>query len=461
VATDAIGFLDIACVVAGAMVPAALYESLLGSAAAPLTVLPASLVAAIVVHMCLRTWGLYDPQRMHDFPWHPGCLFLALAIGIVAVGSVSLPHITAKRPALVWSALWFLVSYGLLVANRLIARHVLATCTAEGRFHEKVAVFGAGEIARRVRDHLVNPELGIDFAGVFDDRAGSSRTDCNGLQVAGTLDDLIREARAEGIDRVIIALPQSAGQRMTDIARKLEQLPASLHIVTHIASDLVPATKSHKVSSLGTLGMLDVKKPPLSDWGRIIKRLEDRILGSLLLALAAPLFPIIVLAIKLDSPGPAFFRQRRRGLNQNEFEVIKFRTMCVMEDGANVRQAVPGDARVSRIGAWLRRTSLDELPQLINVLKGDMSLVGPRPHAVVHDEKFSEMLESYANRHQMKPGITGLAQVTGHRGPVSNTDTIEARVKADLEYINNWSLALDLSILVRTVKAVFVGKNAH
>ena len=281
--------------------------------------------------------------------------------------------------------------------------------------------------------------------------------------MAGKLNELIAAARNDEIDRIIIALPQSAGERIAMIARKLEHLPVSLHIVTHIASDLMDAQPQHLVSSLGSVGLLDVKSKPMSGWSPVVKRVEDKVLGTLLLLATAPLFPIIALAIKAETHGPVFFRQRRRGLNQREFNVIKFRTMHVQEQeqGDHVQQAMPGDARVTRVGSVLRRLSLDELPQLVNVLKGDMSLAGPRPHALVHDDKFSEELESYANRQQVKPGMTGLAQVRGFRGETSSPEALKARVDADIEYIKTWSLGLDISILARTVAAVLTGKNAH
>ena len=174
-----------------------------------------------------------------------------------------------------------------------------------------------------------------------------------------------------------------------------------------------------------------------------------------------PLWPVIALAIKLESPGPAIFRQRRRGRYLQVFDVFKFRTMHVMEDGGEVRQAVEGDNRITNTGRILRRTSLDELPQILNVLKGEMSLVGPRPHALVHDEEFTHLLEKYPDRHQMRPGITGLAQVMGHRGSTAGPGSIEARVEADLDYIQSWSIWLDLRILVKTLATVVSGKNAN
>ena len=231
-------------------------------------------------------------------------------------------------------------------------------------------------------------------------------------------------------------------------------------MVTHISSDLVDQAAKHRVSSLGPVGLLDVKPQPLADWSGLVKSVEDRVLGLLLLALAAPLLALAALAIKLDSSGPVFFRQRRRGLNMDVIEVLKFRTMHVMEDGANLAQATRNDPRVTRVGRVLRRLSIDELPQLINVLRGEMSLIGPRPHALVHDDHYGDMLERYANRHQVKPGMTGWAQVNGFRGPTETADMMADRVACDLVYIDRWSLWLDLKILAMTVLVGFRHKNA-
>ncbi|MGQ0457100.1 MAG: exopolysaccharide biosynthesis polyprenyl glycosylphosphotransferase [Hyphomicrobium sp.] len=198
----------------------------------------------------------------------------------------------------------------------------------------------------------------------------------------------------------------------------------------------------------------------MNDWAPVSKRLEDLVLASLMLVASLPLWPLIAVAIKLDSPGPILFRQRRRGRHQTVVHILKFRTMSVVENDGAIRQAVPGDSRITRVGRFLRRTSLDELPQLLNVLSGEMSIVGPRPHALAHDEEFARMLDLYPNRHQMKPGMTGLAQVSGLRGPTTRPGAIEARVEADLDYVLSWSLWLDLKILGRTIAAVIRGENA-
>lgn len=461
VAADSVGLVDAAAVAAGAAVPAVIYGNVAHLSANWPLVAQSSVAAAIIVYMCLRSWNMYDTSRMNDFPVHPGKLLGALMIGITGVIGLGLPQAIHDSHMAVWFITWLAASNTLLVLNRITAHALLAHFTAAGHFHERVAVFGAGEIARRVKDHLSNQTLSIQLAGVFDDRAGEDRLDSNGLQLSGKLDDLIDAARSGAIDQIVIALPQGAEARIGHVARRLEQLPCSVHIVTHISSDLLDTGFASKVSNLGPIGLLDVKRKPLADWATIVKRAEDVLFGLAFLAIFVPLLPLIAFAIKLDSPGPVLFRQRRRGLNQQIFEVLKFRTMGVMEDGRDVRQATPGDLRVTRVGRILRRTSLDELPQIINVLKGEMSLVGPRPHALVQDEQFGDMVETYANRQQVKPGITGLAQVLGHRGQTETTEHVEARVAADIEYIRNWSLSLDMKILAQTIKAVIRGENAY
>ncbi len=425
-----------------------------------MVVVKAAVLVALVHHACMRLWNMYDESRLNDFPVYPLRLLASLTLATFAALGIGIPFTVAEVHLWIWYASWISASFTLILASRIAARAVLARMTAAGRFDMRVAVFGAGEIARRVKDHLQAEGTGIRFVGVFDDRP-RDRLDADGLDIKGRLDDLIGMGRNGKIDQIVIALPQSADRRMSMIADKLQQLPVSIHMVTHIASDLVEQGPAHKVSSLGSVGLLDVKGKPLTDWAPIVKRTEDLVLGSLFLLLALPVMALAALAIKLESKGPVLFRQRRRGLNHAVIDVYKFRTMKVMEDGEKVDQAQVNDPRITAVGKVLRRFSLDELPQLINVVRGDMALVGPRPHAVSHDDKWSDMLATYGHRHQVKPGITGLAQVEGCRGEINSSEDIKARVEQDLAYIRSWSLGLDMKILARTLGAVIQGTNAH
>ena len=460
VAMDIVGGLDITAVVLGAIVPAWIYASAGGLEIRTVVVCQAALVTSMLMFACLRAWNMYDLTRLNDLPVFPGKLFAALMIATVAALGLGVPFTVVEIHLWIWYAAWISASYTLILGARLLSRSVLARLTAAGRFDTRVAVFGAGEIARRVQDHLKTKANGIHFVGVFDDRP-RDRLDADGLQIKGRLEDLIKASRDGSIDRIVLALPQSADRRMSTIAAQLQQLPVSLHVVTHIASDLVEDGPAHQVSSLGSVGLLDVKDKPLTDWAPFAKRCTDVVIGGALLIISLPLMLLIALAIKLETSGPAIFTQRRRGLNLVDLDVFKFRTMRVIENGAHVEQAHEDDERVTRVGSLLRRTSLDELPQLFNVLNGEMSLVGPRPHAIAHDEKWSEMLATYGVRNQVKPGITGLAQVDGCRGEIHRNADLEARVQRDLEYIRNWSIALDLKIIARTLGAALVGKNAH
>jgi len=217
-----------------------------------------------------------------------------------------------------------------------------------------------------------------------------------------------------------------------------------------------------RVRHLGDLPMTMVQEPPLSGWNYIIKSLEDRVLSALIILAISPILLLLTILIRLDSPGPAIFRQQRYGFNNNVFTVFKFRSM--RDDIGDVRggaQATRGDPRITRIGAFIRKTSLDELPQLFNVLLGDMSLVGPRPHAVAHNEEYAGKVDQYLSRHKVKPGITGWAQIHGFRGETDTDEKMEMRVQYDLYYIDNWSLWLDLRIIIRTLVVGFVNENAY
>ena len=460
VAADIIGICEALGVISGGLLPPAVY--LAAGAFEPNwpSVIQSALVAALIYRMSLMSAGMYDTARAHDFALRPTHMLGSLMLAALVAISLGAPKQLDVPNLVVWYLLWVAASYAGAILVRTLASDFMVAMTTEGRFDERIAVYGAGHIARRVHDHLSNPALGLRFVGVYDSRGACERINPEGLHVAGGLDDLVEACRQGRIDRIIIALPQIAERRVNDIARKFEDLSVHLHIVTHLATDYLSANRAHQVSQLGPVGLMDIKSKLHAGWGPVVKRAEDIVIGSLAAIVAAPVLPVIALAIKLDSPGPVLFRQRRRGRNQRVFEVFKFRTMSVMEDGTDVRQATAHDPRITRVGAVLRRTSLDELPQLWNVLWGDMSLVGPRPHATVHDEKFGALVESYANRHQMKPGVTGLAQVNGFRGETLTTESIESRVEHDLAYIRTWSLWLDIKILMLTVWAVLAGTNA-
>ncbi len=464
IAVDIVGFMDVIGVLIGGVVPAAIYAMYGEMPVRWPMVTQTALLTSLFAYLCLRHFGLYDLSRVADLPISPLRITSALLIAFLAMLGLTIPFGAAEPHFWVWYGTWAVTSLTFVLGARLIARKVLAHLAHRGLFDARVAVYGQGRVAERLAAHLNDPSLAVRLVGVFDDRREDSRHPSARVAEAGKarggLDDLIAFGRAGEIDQIIIALPASADRRTADVARRLEQLPVSLHVCTHLKSDLIDDAATHSVSHIGPIGLLDIKTKPLADWGGFVKAVEDFVIGSIALVLVAPLMVLIAIAVKLDSPGPVFFKQRRHGLNRRVIEVRKFRTMRVMEDGAEIRQACAGDDRVTRLGKFLRSTSLDELPQLVNVLRGEMSLVGPRPHALIHDDQYGEMLERYANRHCVKPGITGWAQVQGFRGPTETPDKMSKRVEADLYYIDNWSLWFDLKILTMTLFVGLKHKNA-
>jgi len=254
---------------------------------------------------------------------------------------------------------------------------------------------------------------------------------------------------------VVIALSSARQQLTARLMEQLSVLPVDVWLCpAELGMPIIATTR------LGALSLLQVQPKPIRDWGYVVKLLFDYVAATVSIVLFAPLMLCIAIAIKLDSPGPVFFRQRRHGFNHRVIGVYKFRSMTVTENGERVDQACKNDPRVTRVGKFLRRTSLDELPQLFNVLRGEMSLVGPRPHAVAHNQHYRDRLDRYASRHRVKPGMTGWAQINGLRGPTEDPEKMRLRVHMDLHYIENWSLWLDLKIIAATPFVGFIHRNA-
>jgi putative colanic acid biosynthesis UDP-glucose lipid carrier transferase len=268
----------------------------------------------------------------------------------------------------------------------------------------------------------------------------------------------IKSIRGSDVEEIVISANLDNWTNLKELLTDLRVLPLPINLVPAGPLAEVFRMSSHTIGDTVTIEM---QHGPRTWSQRFIKRVFDIVLGSIALLAFMPLFLITAIGIKIDSPGPILFRQRRRGFNGRPFQIFKFRTMYVQEDGDNIVAAQRNDARVTRIGNWLRRTSIDELPQLLNVLRGTMSIVGPRPHALAHDNEFENLLDKYAYRHHVKPGLTGWAQVNGYRGEMRTIADIEERVKYDLWYIDNWSLATDIRILFMTVTEVVDGKNAY
>jgi Undecaprenyl-phosphate glucose phosphotransferase len=365
----------------------------------------------------------------------------------------------------VWMATWFLVGFGALAVERVILAHFVALLVSAGRLQQRAVIVGGGAIgADLLRELGKSDEAEVQLLGVFDDRSDErSPNTVEGYPKLGNVDDLVDFARSTRVDLVIFALPISAEQRILQMLRKLWVLPIDIRLAAH-ANRLRFRPRSY--SYVGKVPVLDLFDKPMADWDIVIKQAFDRVAGALALVALSPILAATALAIKLDSPGPVFFKQKRFGFNNELIEVYKFRSMYVDQlDPTAAKLVTRDDPRVTRVGRFIRKTSIDELPQLINVVfKGDLSLVGPRPHAVhakAADRQYDEVVDGYFARHRVKPGITGWAQVNGWRGETDTPEKIQQRVEHDLYYIENWSILLDLYILAITPISLLKSGNAY
>jgi putative colanic acid biosynthesis UDP-glucose lipid carrier transferase len=349
--------------------------------------------------------------------------------------------------------------FGTPVAIYAAHRMVPRMLAAEG-LQRSAVIAGANVLGRRLAERIrANPLLGVRFAGYFDDRGAARLAGIRRDEIAGTLEQLADYVKGQRIDLIYIALPMASQPRIARLIEALHDTTASVYLVPDIfAFDLIQA----RMDEVGGVPVLAVCESPFYGVNSLVKRASDILLASAILLLIAPLMLAIAAGVKLSSPGPVLFRQRRYGLDGCEIVVYKFRSMtCCEDDGNEIRQAQRDDARITPFGAFLRAYSLDELPQFINVLQGRMSVVGPRPHCIAHNELYRKLIRGYMIRHKVKPGITGLAQVNGLRGETATLDRMKARVEMDLAYLRNWSLWLDLKIVAKTVAVVLSRENAY
>lgn len=356
---------------------------------------------------------------------------------------------------------WFVSTPVVLTVWRGSLHYVLGRLREHGLNTRRVAIVGARELgADFARTILSAPWMGLLPIGFYDDRkpTGARPLVSEPVKVVGDLNTLIDHAREGKIDSIYITLPMRAEERIKNLLGQLSDTTVSVHLVPDF---FIYNLMNASWSNLGDLPIVSIYETPFFGVDGWIKRFEDIVLAILILLIIAIPMIVIAISVRLSSPGPVFFKQYRYGLRGNRIEVWKFRTMTTCENGADITQAKRHDYRVTRVGRFLRRTSLDELPQFINVLQGNMSIVGPRPHAVVHNEQYRKLISGYMLRHKVKPGITGLAQVNGWRGETDTVDKMRKRVEFDLAYIRNWSLFLDLKIILMTMLRGFTGKNVY
>jgi putative colanic acid biosynthesis UDP-glucose lipid carrier transferase len=361
----------------------------------------------------------------------------------------------SERVLLWWAVLTPFAQWLAIATGHQVLRHHAAR--TENR--RTAVVIGAGPLGVKVSRALREAhDDGIDFVGYFDDRT-DERVDPNAAaHRVGVLKDAPQFVRSHAIREVYITLPLGSQPRIVAMLEELQGTTASIFFVPDVFGISIIQGRLHDLNGVPVVGMCET---PFTGTNQLVKRIEDIVLSSVILLLIAPILLICAIGVRMSSPGPVIFRQKRNGLDGEEITVYKFRSMRAMDNGPVVKQATKDDPRITRFGAFLRRTSLDELPQFVNVLQGRMSIVGPRPHAVAHNEMYRKLIKAYMVRHKVKPGITGWAQVNGHRGETDTVDKMQARVEYDLEYLRNWSLGFDLQIIARTIKLVFFDRNAY
>ncbi|MEM8864106.1 MAG: undecaprenyl-phosphate glucose phosphotransferase [Planctomycetota bacterium] len=415
----------------------------------------------LILHVVAELTGLYRNWRGSRLGGEVTCITLTWAYTLAALLGIGLITTYNVRFSYTSKLIWILGVPLALASTRIIKRAVQRSLRKRGMNTRRVAICGANELGLQLARNLHNsPSFGLSVAGFFDDRPAERTAEVPaelGPRI-GSVDRLIEMARAGEVDAVYITFPMRAEERIRDLLNRLADTTASVYIVPDFfVFELMHA----RWTSIDGLPAVSVHETPLYGVDGVVKRACDLVLATALLVVLAAPMAIIAASVKLTSRGPVFFRQKRYGLSGKEILVWKFRSMRVQENGPEVKQATKNDSRITPLGAFLRKTSIDELPQLFNVIEGTMSLVGPRPHATAHNEQYRSLIDGYMLRHKVKPGITGLAQVMGYRGETETLDKMEGRVRFDHEYIRQWSLWMDLKILLRTVLVVFKQENAY
>ncbi len=444
---DLLALADFVLVAVAALLAKFFYITLvLGSEQASHPYFVAGLVAGLITYYMARGYGLHERgalldwrARVHDLLFCIGATFLLLIV-VAFLFKVSEDYSRG------WLLTWFVLSALLLVLWRIASAQILAWLYRMGSAARRIAVVTIDDSGEQVAEQL-RKMPGIGVTGVFATNGA--------VDEANVIEKVISIGERNEIDEIIVAFSRPDA-RLGAVVDQLSVLP--VHVWLHYAELGLPIRSAQR---LGGLNLLETRSRPMGEWGRVCKLFFDYSFGLLCLLAFAPLMVLIAIAIRLDSPGPAFFRQRRNGYNHRIIDVYKFRTMRVMENGDKVTQATKDDDRVTFVGKFLRRTSLDELPQLINVLKGEMSLVGPRPHALAHNHYYRQHVQSYAQRHLVRPGLTGLSQINGLRGSTEDPELMARRVKMDLFYIENWSFWMDMKIILLTPFKGFVNPNAY
>jgi Undecaprenyl-phosphate glucose phosphotransferase len=427
--------------------------------------LSATIAIALLSTLAFQAADIYQVQAFRGYEKQYMRLASAWSVVFLVVIGASFFAKSGDMYSRVWLGTYYMVGLTALIASRRMVFLLVRKWTREHRLNRRTVIVGGGDAGAGVIEELRRQkDTDVDIIGLFDDRGDErSSADCAGQRKLGTVEDLVEFGRRTRLDLVIFSLPISAEIRILQMLKKLWVLPVDIRLTAH-ANKLRFRPRSY--SYIGNVPVLDVFDRPIADWDVVMKWLFDKIIGGIVLLLALPLMAIIALAIKLDSRGPVLFKQKRYGFNNDLIEIYKFRSMYIdAADFGAARLVTKNDPRVTRVGRIIRKASLDELPQLFNVVfKGNLSLVGPRPHAInakAEARLYDEAVDGYFARHRVKPGITGWAQINGWRGETDTHEKIQQRVEHDLYYIENWSIPLDLVILMRTPFALLKTENAY
>ncbi|ANJ68405.1 undecaprenyl-phosphate glucose phosphotransferase [Halothiobacillus diazotrophicus] len=415
------------------------------------------LIGGLLVAIVFPLVGVYDSWRARGL-WAPAVRVVgAWALVLVSLFALLILMKLGTTYSRLWLGFWAVIGAALLSLLRLVVYYVLRIMRKRGYNRRRAVVVGCGPLARDlIRRAREETWAGFEVSAVFDAGGNDRALPDEPLRPLDTLFDYVS---GHDIDEVWIAVPLEQTRRLRDVLESLRFSTANVRFVPDLFGLFLI---NHGVSQILDMPMFDLTASPMTGVNRLVKGLEDRLLSLMILIVISPLLLVLAIGVKLSSPGPVFFRQQRLGWDGKTFEIYKFRSMRQHDEPeGQIVQATRDDPRLTRLGAWMRRTSLDELPQFINVLQGRMSIVGPRPHAIAHNEAYKDQVAGYMLRHKVKPGITGWAQVNGWRGETDTLEKMQRRVEHDLYYIEHWSLAFDLKIIFLTLLKGFVNKNAY
>ncbi|ANS87826.1 UDP-glucose:undecaprenyl-phosphate glucose-1-phosphate transferase [Vibrio scophthalmi] len=446
--------LDIAIIIATILMTANIYADSWN-----IYYLLATSVAVVSFSVMAELLGVYNPSYTSSLrqTLPPILLSWFCAIGLLLVLAFGF-KITDSFSRIAMTV-WFVGTPVLLTSYRLVSSKVRTSAKSDS-YEKKSIIIGATPAGLALAKEIQSSRHhGLNLVGIFDDRSLDRLADENlDVQLRGSINDALQMAKERDFRHVYVALPMKASNRIKEVINYFADSTARVYIVPDFFTyDLIQS----RWRNVGNIPTLSIHDTPFYGMSTFVKRLEDIVVSALILLLISPVLLAVSIGVKLSSPGPIIFKQHRYGIDGKQIKVWKFRSMRSMDNGQVVKQATKGDPRITKFGAFIRKTSLDELPQFINVLQGRMSIVGPRPHAVSHNEEYRQIVDRYMLRHKVKPGITGWAQINGYRGETDTVDKMEKRVEYDLTYIREWSLWLDIKIIFLTIFKGFIGKAAY